>query len=262
MNTPIGIIDSGSGGLTIWREIISLLPHESTVFIGDHKHLPYSKKTTPYIQNRVIHLIQFLLQKHAKIIVIACNTATVAGIDIYRTKFPNIPIVGVVPVIKTAARQSKSRHIAVLATEYTSKSSYQGQLIQKFASDCEVQRIGSTELVSLIENGDLTGSEIKNELSNLLSKIEKNGTDVLVLGCTHYPFVRDQIRAIVGEDVAILDSGGAVARQVERILSQESALSLVDRPKYSFYTTGEAEHVSQVSSQLLRRSIKVQHIHV
>lgn len=260
MDTPIGILDSGSGGMTIWKEIISLLPEESTVYIGDHFHMPYSKKTTQYIQKRVTDLIQFLLQKHVKILVIACNTATVAGIDIYRKKFSQVPIIGVVPVIKTAAGQSRTRRIAVLSTTYTSTSQYQEQLIQRFAPDCFVERIGSTQLVSLIEKGDLLGKEIFQELSTLLSTTVNDGIDVLVLGCTHYPFVRAQIRAIVGEDVAILDSGGAVARQAKRILEQESIRSSSHNPTHSFYTTGNATEVSRVASILLGKTITARHV--
>ncbi len=262
MDYPIGILDSSSGGLTIWKEIVSLLPDESTVYIGDHLHMPYSKKTTSYIQKRVLQLIQFLIQQHAKLIVIACNTGTVAGIDLYRKKFPNMPIIGIVPVIKTAVQQSHTRRITVLSTEYTSKSTYQKNLIRQFAQDCIVKSIGSTRLVSLIETGDLSGEEIAGELSHLLKKTGADGTDVLVLGCTHFPFVRDQIRAIVGEGVVILDSGGAVARQTKRILDQESLHSRAGHPTHAFYTTGNAENISRTVSRLLKKTIKIHHVTV
>ena len=119
---PIGIFDSGSGGLSFWQSITSLLPHESTVYIGDHNYLPYGEKDTEFIQERTISCIRFLLKHHAKLIVIGCNTATVAGIDVYRTAFPDIPIIGVVPVLKTAAELTKKGSIGVLSTPYTAHS--------------------------------------------------------------------------------------------------------------------------------------------
>ena len=260
MDTPVGILDSGSGGLSIWKEIISILPNESTLYISDHKHMPYSEKSTSYIQNRVITLINFLLKKHVKVIVIACNTATVAGIDVYRKKFPQIPIIGVVPVIKTAALESRTRHIAVLSTQYTATSAYQDELIHKFAPHCIVEKIGSTSLVSLIEKGDLAGTEITKELVNLLDKIKADDTDILVLGCTHYPFVRNQIHAIVGKEVRILDSGGAVARQTKRIIEKEALRSISNKPSFDFYTTGNSKSVSVVASKLLVETIKFHHV--
>lgn len=205
--------------------------------------------------------MQFLIQKKVKVIVVACNTATVAGIDIYRKQFPLIPIVGVVPVVKTAAQRTHTKHFAVLSTKYTSESTYQKNLISKFAPDCVVQNIGSTRLVSLIEKGDVSDSEIHGELRKLWSKVETDNVDVLVLGCTHYPFVIDQIRAIVGNRIEILDSGGAVARQVKNILERESMLS-AGQPTHQFYTTGNWKHVSMVASRLLGREIQVQHINV
>jgi len=252
-DAAIGILDSGSGGLSIWKEISSFLPYESIIYLGDHGYMPYSNKTTKYIRDRVCRIIQFLCEKNTKLIVVACNTATVAGIEFYRKKFPRVPIVGVVPVIKTAAQVSKKRRIAILSTRFTAQSIYQKKLIQQFAKGCRVTVIGSTQLVSLIENNDLASDKICKELMTLFSSIAKESIDVLVLGCTHYPFVRDQIRAIVGEGMAILDSGGAVARQVKRILEHDNGLANASIPDYQFFTTGDQEKVRRVASVLLQQ---------
>ncbi len=257
MDAPIGILDSGSGGLSIWREIVLLLPNESTVYVGDHGNMPYSDKTTDFIQKRVKKIIKFLLSKRAKCIIIACNTATVAGIETYRRAFPDVPIVGVVPVIKTAVTISKTRHIAVFSTDYTAGSAYQRDLIQKFAKNCVVESIGSTHLVSLIEKGNLSSPDISRKLTSKLSMLKHSDVDVLALGCTHFPFVRDQIRAIVGEDIEILDSGGAVARQLKRILIGESIEASGNTPIYEFYTTGDAAGVTRAMRTLLDRQITV-----
>ncbi len=254
---PIGILDSGSGGLSVWKEIISLLPREGTMYIGDHRCMPYSNKTTGYIRNRAYKLIEFLISQKAKIIVIACNTATVAGIDEYRKKFPMVPIVGVVPVVKTAVTLSKKRNIAVFSTAYTAKSRYQKKLISTFASDVSVKSIGSTKLVTLIEDEKPDEKATEQELYKKLHRIRSRGVDVLVLGCTHFPFLRDKIRAIVGEDVTILDSGAAVARQVKRILDHESKTAEGNNPHYLFFTTGKPDRFAAVASRLLGKNISV-----
>lgn len=256
-NAPIGLLDSSSGGLSVWKEIAILLPGESTVYVGDHIYMPYSNKTTTFIRKRVVGIIQFLLQKDVKCIVVACNTATVAGIEVYRKKFPSVPIIGVVPALKTAASVSKKRKIAVFSTRYTSQSAYQKNLIDQFAYDCAVIRIGSTNVVSLIEQGDLNSRSLMRELRLKLGILQGNGVDVLVLGCTHFPFIRDQIRAIVGKDVAILDSGGAVARQVKRIVEHKPALASMSYPSHQFYTTSDPERVQRVASTLLKQEVHV-----
>lgn len=256
-NVPIGIIDSGSGGLSIWKEITTLLPHESTIYIGDHVYLPYSEKLTNFIQHRVAKLIQFLKKKHVKLIVIACNTATVAGIESYRLQFPAIPIIGVVPVIKTAAQLSKTKNIMVLSTVYTAKSTYQKKLIHDFAPHCVVQSVGSSYLVRLIESPNKHTALIQKELQSTLKTICSSPVDVLVLGCTHFPFISDEIRRMVGPTVQLLDSGGAVARHVKRTLANNNALTDLLHRKYVFYTTGDPANVTKTFQKLLERRVVV-----
>lgn len=248
-DNPIGILDSGLGGLTIWREIRRALPRESTIYIGDHAYQPYGAHAAREIRLRVRRLIAFLLGKGAKLIVIACNTATVAGIDQYRAWFPNVPIVGVVPVVKTAAAMTKTKHIAVLSTPYTAASRYQKQLIKTFASGCNVENIGVPELVPLIEEGGSDG-KMSVFLHQFLNSQKLNGVDVIALGCTHYPFIRPKIEEIVGSAVAIIDSGGAVARHAARILDTNKLRAAAGKPYTVFYTTGDANKVSRVAMKL------------
>jgi len=253
---PIGIIDSGSGGLSIWKEITLLLPGESTVYIGDHAHLPYSEKTTEFIRNRVFKLIQYLVTIRAKLVVIACNTATVAGIDWYREQFPDIPIIGVVPVIKTAVEVTKTKHIAVLSTVYTANSSYQQKLISIYASKCRVEIFSNSHLVELIESPRDTTKIIQKELQSIL-KLHNTPIDTLVLGCTHFPFIDHEIRLTVGPNVQILDSGGAVARHVQRILIHNAIQSSSSKGNHIFYTTGNCLNVAKTFKKLLKRTIVV-----
>jgi len=253
---PIGIIDSGSGGLSIWKEITRLLPGESTVYIGDHANLPYSDKSTEFIRHRVFKLIQLLITLRVKLIVIACNTATVAGIDWYREQFPDIPIIGVVPVIKTAAEVSKTKHITILSTVYTANSSYQQKLIQTFASTCHVDVLSSSRIVQCIESPKKNTKQIQKELQ-LLLKTQNTSIDTLVLGCTHFPFISQEIRLIVGPNVQLLDSGGAVARHVQHILMHNSIQTSDSKGTHIFYTTGNCSTVTKIFKKLLQRAIVV-----
>ena len=256
-NVPIGIIDSGSGGLSIWKEIISLLPAESTLYIGDHAYLPYSEKSTIFIRHRVAKLIEFLIKKHVKLIVIACNTATVAGIDWYRLQFPTVPIIGVVPVVKTAAAMTKTNTMCILSTKYTAKSMYQKKLIKQFASHATVIAIGSSRLVKYIESTEDTRMEIIKELQVILKPILHSNIDVLVLGCTHFPFIQEEIRQVIGARIAILDSGPAVARQVKRILENNNDITHTLNASHVLYTTGDTKDVSAIYKKLLNYVVVV-----
>ncbi len=255
----VGIMDSGFGGLSVYQSITGLLPHESTVYIGDHAYLPYNTKSPRIIRSRVKKIIQFLTLKHVKLIVIACNTATVAGIDRYRRWFPDMPIIGVVPVVKTAAAVSKTRKFIVLSTELTARSLYQKKLIRKFAGDCRVFNLGCPNLISFVEAAKLRGPVLEKELHGILDPVVSRNVDVIALGCTHYPFLREQIRAIVGDGIAILDSGGAVARHVRRILEQNHMLAHGNRVDHIFYSTRNWPEASGIASTLLDTGVQVQY---
>lgn len=254
-HAPIGIMDSGIGGLTIWREIRRQFPHESTIYLGDHANRPYGKKSAQQIRDRVVRVIAFLIGKGAKLIVVACNTATVAGIDLYRRQFPNVPIVGVVPVIKTAVQLTRTGCFAVLSTPFTQKSRYQRWLIQTFAGRYRVTNVGCPDLGTMIEEG-ANDKQVKNLLTGILRSFPSQRIDVIVLGCTHYPFVIDTIRDVVGDDVVIIDSSGAVARQVGRILDSEALRSQGRKPYTEFYTTEDALRVSRVATKLLGTRVR------
>jgi glutamate racemase len=221
--------------------------------------MPYGGRGTQWIRNRTKKLIAFLLAKGAKLIVVACNTSTIAGIDVYRKAFPHIPIVGVVPVVKTAAEVTRTKHIAIFATPYTSRSRYQKRLIAKFAHGLRVHSETSHTLVPIIEEGVLEGPLVRGELRRMVARIPK-GVDVVALGCTHYPFIAPVLAGIVGSGVVILDSGGAVARQVHRVLAANGALTKRGRPAHRFYTTGDTAPAAMVARKLMKRKITVHHV--
>lgn len=250
MNTqPIGVLDSGVGGLTVLSHIRGELPQESTIYIGDSKNAPYGKRSQEEIVTLASVMIQFLLDQQAKLIVVACNTITVNGIDMLRKQFPQVPLVGTVPVIKTAASVTKKKKIGVLVTEATARSEYNQQLIDIFAPDCEVVTIGTNKLVPLIEaekNGLLP-----HVIATELISFKEKGVDVVVLGSTHFPILRPFLAEFLGPEVALLDSGGAVARQTKRILLNNDHLNNQTAVKHQLYTTGDIAPFTKVATQVL-----------
>lgn len=258
-NRPIGILDSGVGGLSIWREIILQLPHESTIYVGDSKNCPYGNRSIEEIYRLTKPLLEVLVQKKCKLIVIACNTITVHCLNRLRQDFPNIPIVGTVPVVKKAAEETKNKKVGVLSTQATTKSLYQKKLIEQFANDCEVTIVGTDKLVPLVEKGEINGTRLTKILEQELQPFIKEGVDVVALGCSHFPFLKDIIQDILGKNVLLLDSAGAIARQVNRVLTNNNQQKAEGKPSYKFYTTGDVGNFSLVAEKLLRKKIEVYH---
>ncbi|MEK7559521.1 MAG: glutamate racemase [Patescibacteria group bacterium] len=250
---PIGVIDSGVGGLSILREIIKKLPNESFIYLADSANCPYGSKSSDEIYKLSKRLVQFLLKKKAKLVVIACNTITVACLDKLREDFPQIPIIGTVPVVKTASKNTKNGHIGILSTKQTAKSKYQKALIKKFAKDLKVLNIGTDKLTPIIENAEADKTRIDKILRKELKPFQKFNIDVLALGCSHFPFLKKEMQKILGKKVSILDSSGAIARQTKRILLMENSclpagrsLSEYNKPVKSFYTTGELKKFEKI----------------
>lgn len=250
-NQPIGILDSGVGGLTIWNEIVSQLPNESTVYIADSLNCPYGSKNKNQIHEMSKKMIEFLLAKEVKLIVIACNTITVSCLDQLRIDFPKIPIIGVVPVIKTAVSLTKNKRIGVLSTTRTANSTYQKKLIKKFAKNCKVFVHGTDELVPLIEKGKTSGTEIDKILRIVLAKFKREKIDTLALGCSHFPLLEPEISRILGSDVLLLDSAGAIARQVGHVLQNNFLLAKTKKPTHKFFTTGKKQNILSVMQKML-----------
>jgi glutamate racemase len=246
-NRPIGIIDSGVGGLSIASKLIEKLPNESLVYIADSKNCPYGNKSAEQIFDLTQKMVKFLLQTQVKLLVVACNTITVTSIEKLRKAYPGLPIVGIVPVIKTAAEKTKNGKIGVFSTAATAKSQYQKDLINKFANGHEVANIGSENLVSLIEKMDF--ETLDRVLKQELKVFRAADIDVLALGCSHFPLIKDQIQQILS-DVLILDSADAVCRQVERVLTRNGSLSSSYDSSYTFYTTGDLRTISVFVNKL------------
>lgn len=257
-NNQIGVFDSGVGGLSILSEIHKLLPQESTIYIADQAYIPYGGKTKEELIIRASKILQYLKESNVKAVVIACNTATVYTIDEMRHKF-DFPIIGTVPVIKTIASITKSGKTAVFTTPATAKSHYLEDLIQKFAKDVSVEKIGGSNLEELVEEGKTDDFQTITVLKEILQPMVERGVDAIALGCTHYPFLRKQIEEIVGPNVKVVDSGGAVARRLRQILEHENLLSTQKRQDL-YYTTGDRQKFEMVAGKLMGRKIEAEQI--
>lgn len=252
-NQSIGVFDSGVGGLSILLKIQQLLPNETTLFVADQAYVPYGGKSKEELLDRVEKILEFFEEKEVKAVVAACNTATVYTIDEMRKKF-KFPIIGTVPVVKTIASISKTKKTAVFSTPATAKSVYLKELIDKFAKGVEVKTVGGSNLEELVEEGKIDSEETRSILKKHLLPLVERGVDAIALGCTHYPFLREEIEKIVGNGVSIVDSGGAVARRVKEVLTKENLLSQTKGIDV-YYTTGEAVKFSLVASKLTDKNI-------
>lgn len=258
-NRPVGFFDSGVGGISILLEAQKLLPNESIIFLADQKNVPYGGKTKEQLIEFVARAMEFFVQKNCKAVVFACNTATVYTIDEMRSRF-DIPIIGTVPVVKTLANITKTGKTAVFSTPATAKSEYLKDLIEKFAGYIEVKTIGGSNLEELVEKGNLNNPEIKKVLESHLKPLVSDGVDSIALGCTHYPFLRDKVEKIVGPNVMVVDSGGAVARRLREVLTNNNALS-GEKKFEKYYTTGDKDKFKAVSQTLMKRQLaNIEHI--
>lgn len=252
---PIGIFDSGVGGLSVLKELVSLMPKENYIFVADQLNVPYGEKTKRELKNITLKICKFFLSQNSKIIVAACNTATCYALDYLRSKI-NIPIIGTVPAIKPAVKNTKIGAIGVISTPATSKSQYLKNLIKTHANDLKVINIGCKNLENEIEIGKLNSTNVKFLLKKYLEPIKQSRADVIVLGCTHYPFLKKQIKKIVPE-IQLIDSGKAIAGHTKNILQNNNLINK-SGGKIDFYTTSNPKFFSKVASSLLKKKIKAE----
>lgn len=250
-NRPIGIFDSGVGGLSILKEIKRLLPEESFVFLADQTHVPYGGKTKKELNNLCERITKFLLKFHIKMLVVACNTASCYSIEYLRKKF-SFPIVGTVPAIKPAVEISKEGKIAIMSTPATAKSSYLKNLVNKYALNKRVLILGCNGLEEAVEILDY--KKINNLLDKYVPEIKEFKSDVIILGCTHFPFLKNDIKNRVGQDAKIIDSGRAIAKRVKFLLKENNSFAK-EKSKELYFTTLKPKKFSQVASTLLKYRI-------
>ena len=260
MNTdqPIGIFDSGVGGLSILESIRQTLPNEKLIYVADAAHAPYGNQTDQQIIDHSLRICRFLLAQNVKAIVVACNTATTIAVSTIRA-VTDIPVIGVEPAIKPAVEQSKTGVVGVLATAGTLQSTQFEKLNNLYGQDVELITQPCNGLVERVEMGDINGPVVTKLLQQHLQPLLNRNVDTLVLGCTHYPFLIETITQITGSSVAIIHPGKAVAKQVERRLESESQLSAGANPaSIFFFSTQVTETYRLRFESLLRQPVVLQ----
>jgi glutamate racemase len=225
--SPVGIFDSGVGGLSVFKAIRHELPEEKLIYLADQAHVPYGSRPLIEVREFSEAISAYLIQNGAKLIVVACNTASAAALQSLREKFPNTPFVGMEPAVKPAVENTQSRVVGVLATPATFQGALYASVVERFANGVTLLTDTCPELVNQIENGEMSTPATQEILERALKPMLEQGIDTVVLGCTHYPFVIPQIRAICGPNVRVIDPAPAVARQVRRRLEQHHLLAPV-----------------------------------
>ena len=243
MNTgPIGIFDSGVGGLSVPRAIHTQHPQENLLYLADQVHVPYGPRSLAEVRLFSEEITRFLLSQSAKLIVVACNTASAAALHHLRETFPSIPFVGLDPAVKPAAERTETGVVGVLATPATFQGELYASVVERFANGVMLLQNTCAGLVEQIEAGNLEGKETAIILEGALKPMMAAGIDTVVLGCTHYPFVIPMIEQIVGSEVRVIDPAPAIARQVGRLLEKNSLFTPENTAgKITLKTTGEID---------------------
>lgn len=256
MKQPIGMFDSGVGGLSVWREVAALLPNEDIVYFADNDNCPYGPKDAEEVILLSEKIVDFFLSKGVKLVVVACNTATAAAIDYLRGKY-TIPFVGMEPAVKPAALNTQTGCVGILATAGTLGGKLFNTTKERYASGVEVVMQVGTGLVELVEHGEQYSEKAQMLLAKYVVPMVEQGCDHIVLGCTHYPFFRPLIDEIAGEGVTIVDPAPAVARRVKELLEEECTLASADHvASYQFYASGDVDTMKTLLAELLPEAAK------
>ncbi|AMP37296.1 glutamate racemase [Ralstonia solanacearum] len=258
---PVGVFDSGLGGLSVLRAIRAELPAESLLYLADSRHAPYGEKSSQFIAERTLRVCGWLVGQGCKALVIACNTATAQAVHLLREQLA-VPVIGVEPGLKPAAATSRSRVVGVLATESTLRSDKFARLLGNVSGDCRVLCQPGYGLVPLIERGDTHSPAVLELLQAYLQPMLEAGADTLVLGCTHYPFLQDAIREIAGDRLTLIDTGHAVARHLGRTLAaaQLQATSAAASPR--FLSTADVLPLQAMVAALLGEAPMAQRVDI
>jgi glutamate racemase len=249
VNAPVGVMDSGVGGLSVLKHLTRQLPHEHFTYFADSAHAPYGNKSATEIQERCFTVANKLIGQGAKALVVACNTATAAAISAMRERY-HLPIIGMEPAVKPAAAASKNGIIGVLATTGTLKSAQFAALLEHYGQGVQVVTQACVGLVECIEQGQLDTSQTLTLLQQYCQPLMAAGADTIVLGCTHYPFVKKHIQAIVGPEVTLIDTGAAVAKRLNQVLEQKQMLNVATEAGDFVFLTSGTEETQRVMKQL------------
>ena len=250
MNKPIGVFDSGIGGLTVLKELAEMLPNEDFIYFADSKNAPYGPKSKTQIIEFSSKIIDFLLEHSCKAIVIACNTATAAAVDVMRKKY-TLPIIGLEPAVKPACLATKTGHVGVLATAGTFRGNHFKSTSEKYKDYVTLHLQVAKGLVQLAEKGTFKGMEVRELIERYVIPMKDENIDQLVLGCTHYPLFIKEIKVVTGDNIQILDSGVAVARRTKDVLMQNKLFNTeISEQKISIYTSKDQKSLNLIALKL------------
>lgn len=260
----IGVFDSGTGGLTVLVELMRILPNERFVFFGDTAHCPFGKRSADEIRGFAAAAAEFFISQQAKLIVLACNYASVVARESLRQRYP-VPFVAVVPAVKPASQVTETGKVGVMATDAVSRNPLFLALVEELRNGAETFTIGCTRLVEHCEAGEFDGPAVEATLRGYIDPLLAQGVDTLVLGCTHFPLLRPAIERVAGPNVTIIDSGVAVARQARHVLEErqmlrEASAPLSDEERLQVYCSGDPLAFSEVASTILGRPIQARQV--
>lgn len=249
---PIGFFDSGVGGLSVLREAIKLMPNEDYIYFGDSNNAPYGVRTTEDVRNLTNKAVELLLKKGAKAIVIACNTATSAAVAALRVDYPEVPIVGIEPAVKPAVSLNRKGPIIIMATPMTLKEEKFNKLMNKYKEEAEIIPMQCAGLVEFIEAGELDSERLVDYLNEKFSAYKGKDIAAIVLGCTHYPFVTNKIKDIIGNDIPIIDGGLGTCKELRRRLEERDLVSSSqNKGSVQIYNSLDDIRMIQLSEKLL-----------
>lgn len=264
MKQPIGVIDSGIGGLTVAKEIMRQLPSEKIIYLGDTARCPYGPRTSNEVKKFTWQMTNFLLEKDIKMLVIACNTATAVALDEIRKEL-DIPVLGVIyPGARTAIKMTRNYQIGVIGTVGTVKSGAYEKALKALNSKVSINSLACPKFVPLVESGEYDGPLASKVVTDSLQSLQNIRLDTLILGCTHYPLLENLIKSKMGEEVNIISSGDETAREISTILYHYGMLeSNEEEPEHEYYTTGSSSIFSKIASRWLETRInRVTTIHL
>lgn len=257
----IGIFDSGVGGLSVAREIRRQLPHEHLLYFADSAYCPYGGRSAEEIRDRSLAIGGYLIEQGAKVLVVACNSASGAALEALRESYP-LPVVGMEPAVKPAALTTRTGRIGVMATAATLAAQRFDRLMENYAREVEVVAQPCPGLVELVEEGEFAGERVREALTGILEPLRRAEVDAVVLGCTHYPFLQEEIARVLGPQVTLIDSAPAVARQTRRVLEERGLLAAEGEGSLHVVTSGDPERVRPVATRLWGAPLEVERVEV
>lgn len=256
MKSPVGVFDSGLGGLSVAAEILRALPNERIIYFADNAHVPYGERPMEEVQQFALGICGFLIEKGAKVIVMACNMSSAVALDIARQQYPETPIIGMIePGARAALDASKGKPIGVLATTGTVKSEAYKRTISNIAPLSNVIQQACPKFVPLVESGQSDSEEAEAAACTYVEPLVREGCNTVVLGCTHYPFLRRAIESAAGSNITIIDPAQEVVRTLHKLLSQKQVLSDKLNSPHAFYTSGNTDGFASIGSAFLGRRI-------